>query len=63
MGEDEHVELRIPLACELAVNADVYLNDAFIGTGMEQVLPFTKCYASYTYITLHTAEADSRCHT
>lgn len=46
--EDEHVELRVRLACELALNADVYLDDAFLGTGMDKALPFAKFYATYT---------------
>ena len=33
--EDEHVEIRMRIACELALHSDIYQDDSFLGAGLE----------------------------
>ncbi|XP_070186874.1 uncharacterized protein [Littorina saxatilis] len=41
-------EMRIRLACELALNAEFYLSDASLSVGLQAGKPYTKFYATYT---------------
>ena len=47
--EDEHVEIRMRIACELALHSDIYQDDSFLGAGLEDgQTAWAKHYTQYS---------------
>ena len=47
--EDEHVEIKMRIACELALHSDIYQDDSFLGAGLEDgQTAWAKHYTQYS---------------